>query len=366
MNEHKPIQSKYYERAYEALRQGNYDQARKICLQAVSQFELTGADQRLAAAFHILGEISYVQSKLADAETWYLKALSTDERNGKDNQLGYARSCHNLSAVLKANGKNDAAEEWLWKSIRIKESLGDSLGIAASYHLLGNVAKSRSDFSNAENWFLKALAIEQESNYLPGIVSSMLNLSYFETLRGNNDASQEWYSKALKTLERLDHASPIIGIGEKVQRGGDLKTAEILLKKALEITVKSQDYDGQSLSSRRLGYLALEMGDYAAAQNYYVRSVEIDENLNSTARAADSCYSLAEMYLLGSDKGTQNFQAAEYWFRKSMELRQAVSWRNNLSMYFILWCRRIQTVLQLSRKGRTVPFTFRTRRDGIS
>ena len=84
--------STYYVQANKAADQGQFELAKRICLEAAVHFERIGAEPEASKAYHLLGELSYRQNDLESAESWFRKAIALDERTGIDNTLGYARN----------------------------------------------------------------------------------------------------------------------------------------------------------------------------------------------------------------------------------------------------------------------------------
>ncbi len=341
MDANKTTPSNYYTWVKEALGRGEFEQAKKVCLQAMSRFESAGEDKETAIACHLLGEISYKQGEYGDAETWYLKALSIDERNGLDKELGYARTCNNLSAALRESGKYDAAEEWLWRSIRIKGQLGDDAGIAASYLQLGLVARKRSDFETAERRYLDSLALEERLGSVPGMVRTLLNLSRIAKEQDNSFAVEKWHKRLSQVLATEPRAAVAISLGEEAHRAGEGQSARIIYQAALDIADKSNDEESRSISLGCLGDLACEMGDYALAEDHYKESIAIDEQVGAKARAASNCSKLGKLYLRGGSDVQRDFRAAREWFRKELKLTEDSSWCDLLEMHVRLWFKQL-------------------------
>jgi tetratricopeptide (TPR) repeat protein len=318
--------------AQEEMRRGKFEDAKLICLDAVRTFELQGTHQQTSIAYHLLGEIAYRQEDLENAESWFRRAIAIDELHG-NKQLGYARTCNNLGAVANAAGKYDEAEDWLQKSIYIKELNGDERGIAASYHQMGIVAETRLDFETAEKWYLKSLAIEQKLDNTIGMIQTILNLSNVAEIKADKSGRNEWHQKALRILEEKGESSIAISLGQDAQLAGFFDAAEIMYQKALDLASKAGDDERRSLSFLGLGHVACGKGDRVTAVYNYSSSLKIDEQLQASERAGETCLRLSELFLVGVDDCEPDFRSAKKWYQKALTFKREVSWTNLLRVH---------------------------------
>lgn len=235
MQNDKGISSAYYCKAHEAIDGGDFEAANQICLDAVRQFESIGAELEASEAYHLLGEIAYQQEKFQDAKSWFLKAISVMTTTDEVSQLGYARTCNNLAAAENALGEFVAAENWLRKSIEIKEALHDKRGLAASYHQLGVIAETQGNLEEAERQYLKSLSVEEQIGNCSGTVQTMLNLAYVAEVRSDLQAVEQWYERALQILSEDGRPITALHLGNVQHQAGDYRAAAILYKKAYEL-----------------------------------------------------------------------------------------------------------------------------------
>jgi tetratricopeptide (TPR) repeat protein len=84
-----------------------------------------------------------------------MKALEIEER--RDNQIGAAKTYHNLGNVAKERHDLEAAERWYKKALEIKERRDNQIGAAKTYHNLGIVAALKEDFLAAGGWIMEGL-----------------------------------------------------------------------------------------------------------------------------------------------------------------------------------------------------------------
>jgi len=233
----------YYDKACEAIDRADFKAAIRICIDAAGQFERAGAFCDASVAYHLLGGAAYKAGDLKDARAWYLKSLSLIEPPDEKSQLDYASTCNNLAAVVNALGEHSSAEEWLRKSLRIKESLGDKLGMATTYNQLGVVADTQSNFKEAQQWYLQSLSIHEEIGNIDGVVGTLINLANVAEKRFGVEAVEEWYRKALHALDQDGKPSTAERLGGEAERVGHFQAAAILYKKAYEMSKQQREID---------------------------------------------------------------------------------------------------------------------------
>jgi tetratricopeptide (TPR) repeat protein len=115
-------------------------------------------------------------------------------------------------------------------------------------------------------------------------------------------------------------------LGRVVQHRGDLAAAEQWYCKSLEIEEALGYRPGMASSYHQLGILAHERGDLAAAEEWYRKSIEIKDALSDRPGLARSYHQLS---IVAKERG--DLAAAEQWCRKSLEVKEALGDRPGLA-----------------------------------
>jgi len=306
----------------------------ELCRKALESCEQAGQDE-VSVVCGRLGGIAYRRGDFDAAEQWYRKSLGIDERTG--NEHGAATTCHYLSFVADGRADSESAENWLWKSIHIKEKQGDEIGAAESYHQLGFVAYCRQDFDAAERWYLKSLEIEEKLDNEIGMAETYFNLSANARGQDNNKAAEEWLGKALQIFERKGSAKWTLQAARIAGQAREFGVAEKTCRKALEIAKKNGDDMCEAHSYQHLGSFAWQQGDYEASKQWYEKAFEAHEKRGAMDEAAKMCIALAHLSFAAIAGKPRDFHSAAWWFRKSLEIDDHVTWRKRLTLYARLW-----------------------------
>jgi len=102
-------------------------------------------------------------------------------------------------------------------------------------------------------------------------------------------------------------------LGMVAQERGDFAAAEQWYRKSLTIKEKQGNEHGAAITYHQLGRVALERRDFAAAGQWYRKSLAIEEKQGNEHGAASSYGQLGNLALI-----QREFVAAEQWYRKSL------------------------------------------------
>jgi tetratricopeptide (TPR) repeat protein len=160
-------------------------------------------------------------------------------------------------------------------------------------------------------------------------------LNEFWNVRGQGLEVRRWSDRCLKALEAADGTPPdldsaagalwLFMVGAEANRAilaGQLDAAYATYN------VIRQRFEGSHAESRerrlavtyhQLGSVAQDRGDLTAAENWYRKSLEIKEALDNRPGMALTYHQLG---ILAQDRG--DLTAAENWYRKSLEIKEAL------------------------------------------
>lgn len=208
------------------------------------------------------GIVANSREDFVASEKWYLKALEIHEE--LNDETDRAHTYFNLSRNAKDQKNDEAAEDWLQKTIQLFDKKGDVYAVIR----LGRDAGRQSDFVGAEKLYQKALEIakkngndEQESN-------CYVHLGSLASQQCDYEASKKWYRKALEIHEKcgsIDHAAKCctslgnLCLAKTVEKPRDFKTAKKWFQKALEIDDSTTWRDGLRFRARLWRYKFLSL-----------------------------------------------------------------------------------------------------------
>ena len=145
------------------LAAGKPDQARQAYVQLlthlVRQPETDEALGSISTIQHQLGMAAQARGRLDEAEGWYRRSLTINERLG--NHPPMALTYHQLGITAYLRARLDEAEAWCRKSLSMAEDLDDRPHMASNYHQLGLIAQKRGRLDEAKAWYRKSRIIEE-------------------------------------------------------------------------------------------------------------------------------------------------------------------------------------------------------------
>ena len=238
---------------------------------------LAGAEALCASLWHNLGMIAEERREFDDAEQWYRKSLTIEEK--LKNEYGQAQTLHQLGMIAEERREFDDAEQWYRKSLTIEEKLKNEYGQAQTLHQLGMIAEERRQFDDAEQWYRKSLAIKEKLKNEYGEASTLHQLGRIAEERRQFDDAEQWYRKSLAIKEKLKdeygQASTLHQLGMIAQKRRQFDEAEQWYRKSLAIEEKLKDEYGQASTLHQLGRIAQEGREFDDAERLYSQAEAI-------------------------------------------------------------------------------------------
>ncbi|MBK8956458.1 MAG: tetratricopeptide repeat protein [Saprospiraceae bacterium] len=273
----------HYTRAGILFQQKDYVRAEKEFLNAIAS---TDDNVCFPCTHQGLGHLYNVLMQFDKAEASLWKALELDST--------FHLALVNLGSVYGQQHQFDKAEEVLLKALKIKSKqvsvlinlanifsmtgrleksvdyykqalLIDSLHSSA-YFGLGRLFQSQGEFVKAEYYYLKVLGIK------PDDLDAMngLGLVYQETGRKENALNQ--YKEILKQYP--EYAPSWVNLGNMYFKSGELEKA----KESYQNALKFPRSFAMPFALQGLGSIAMKTGHTQEAENYFVKSLESDQN----------------------------------------------------------------------------------------
>jgi tetratricopeptide (TPR) repeat protein len=265
--------------------------------------EHAAAEQALLAAYDAFGGWLRRQIQGGAAETAF--ALLERQRRTMGRLLGMALTQQHHAAAQalmqpleefwRARGLQQEARGWV---DRCRSALEDRQGTPPPL--------------TSDAGALWLFAISSEANL--AILAGELDRAYgiYQTIRQQLEASPG--EKQRQRLSAIYHQ-----LGTVAMDRGDPVAAEDWYRKSLEIEEALGNRPGMATSYHTLGMVAQDRGDLVAAEDWYRKSLEIKEALGNRPGMASSYHQLG---ILAQDRGDP--VAAEDWYRTSLEIKEAL------------------------------------------
>jgi tetratricopeptide (TPR) repeat protein len=180
----------------------------------------------------------------------------------------------------------------------------------------------------------------EENEKLDSLYHSALELSE-QYLITDPSKALEWAHEALAYSDLLPpnrRFSPLVQLGELYMRNGVYDIATHYFIEYLSLAESQHDLNKEMIGLLNLGALNIELSRYAEAENYYFALIEQMNKLSSPEKEeALKKYSFAYAINLGliySEK--ENYQEAEYFFKRAEELLEKYELEDTKRVNFFL------------------------------
>lgn len=173
-------------------RQGVYDGAIEVLLEAVELAEKVGKPTLRATAFNNLGNIYNRLGDYEKAITYLEESLEIHSTSG-DKQL-MSDVLNNLGVVYKYQYDYDKARELYMESMVLREEVGDASGVADLWNnlallFIGKDSVTSADYDSAAVYFRYSMKVNLENNNYYGLSANYGNLSQVLRLKGDLDSA---------------------------------------------------------------------------------------------------------------------------------------------------------------------------------
>jgi len=197
----------FTDRTAALYRDGRYEEARAVALQALEVAEKTFGPEHVktATSLNILAEVDRVMGRYAEAEPLYRRALAIRERSLRPGSPEIAQVLNNLALLYYEMGRFADAEPMNRRALMI---VIDALGIEHPYtatcmNNLGGLYVSLGRYPEAEKLYRWALEVRQKSlgKGHPDVAQVLNNLGELYLLLGRHAEAEPLYARALTILE---------------------------------------------------------------------------------------------------------------------------------------------------------------------
>jgi CHAT domain-containing protein/Tfp pilus assembly protein PilF len=249
-----------------------------------------------AMALSNLAVIASMQGRNEPAQAMWLEVIARYRALGAI-PAQEAHVYNNYFLTLRRLGQLDTAQEYLERSIRIKESIDDgSQSLARGYNNLGLLMRQRGDLGAAEQAWSAALAIKRrldpESLDTQRLLGNLANLALE---RGDVDTAADLHASTLVVFRKTIPGSPTLAANLRNLAAvriaqGRLTEARDLLDEALAIELRNAT-PALSLADTRLalGQVAEARGDLAAAAASYDLALELHQRIAADSSGVAQC-----------------------------------------------------------------------------
>lgn len=274
-------------RAELRFREGNYPDSLAALDAAQALYESLGADDGVARALIVRGNIQEMSGQAEPAMENIARAIDRLDRVGDPRQQ--ARAHVNLGISQMRASRIEAALDNLEQAQGYFRRIGDARGEAIAMLNTGTLLARVGRQQEAEPAFERALAAFETAADERGQAIALSNLAGLASARRDSERSIELNRRALTIFEaiqsRPDIARVALNLGVAYRRRGELETAEALMRQAAEAFDELGIVPSHARSLINLGRLMLDRGraDETRQILAMLRGLELDRPTERSA-----------------------------------------------------------------------------------
>lgn len=256
-----PIAKKMEDAAEAEARNGNYDEAERIFLGALSTREQIDGPDHIDIPIS-LGKLSVFYwnlARYADAERMVTRTISIFEKHLGSDHIRLADELDSLALLMSEQGRQQDASSILERALNIKRTAypPDAPQIAMSLERLGDQRRAIGAYADAESFYRQALAIREpqldaDHRDIARVMNS-LGLTFQDQKRYSE--AEPLHKRALASVEKTsgpestDFAIQLNNLGVLNFRLGDYKEASELVARSIRILKLHLSPDHPELAS---------------------------------------------------------------------------------------------------------------------
>lgn len=262
------------------------EQLKKLCEQNL----ITSKSNKVLYKFYLkvfgstLNNIGYLAQQNGDlprAVEYLEKSMKIQEEIG--DKAGYAQSLNNIGIVYHAQGNVSKELDCFLTSVKISHEVGDTVSEANGMNNIGAIYKSLGDIPKALDYHQKSLTLLEQLGDKKGIAQAINNIALIYDDLGDMEKGMEYNLRSLKIREEIAHkkgiAESLNNIGYIYYRKHDMEKALDYYLRAEKMYEEANSKSGLSGVNGNLGSLYESKGDFKAALDCYTKSLKLEEEI---------------------------------------------------------------------------------------
>lgn len=279
----------------------------------------------LAKSYNTIGIAYWHKGEYVKALEQHFKSLKMKEEIG--DKEGVCSSYQNIGLVYKKQGDYTNALEFYFKSFELQKKIeaekpndvGTKKAIAGLLVSIGNIYENQGDYVKALDYDFKSLKIYEEVNFKKGIATSLNNIGNVYQNQKDFTKALEQYSKSLKIKEEIGDK---FGMGSALNniaciyalQGKNSKALELYFQ-VLETQTELGDKSGIANALNNIGSIYYELGDYKKGLVQDFKALKINEEIGDMGGIAFSSINIGIAYVK-----LKEFQQAKEYFNKALSI----------------------------------------------
>jgi DNA-binding SARP family transcriptional activator len=253
-----------------------------------------------ACIFLAYGSIRNLQGNYDEARRYILEALTILEQPLQVQLTESSTACLPLPTAIPQQILQKGEPALRRFQTRTEQAmLGNPLEVGLAYELLGIIDANVGQFTEALKHLHKALAIFEQHDLAIAMVKVYGNLGAVHAVKSENTVARTYMQRALALAERMGNLPMIAfvsgNLGEMATRSGNLLEAEEQFRRSLAMAEQVNDPEQMCWSNVALAIALQDQGNLAGAAEGIRRSLSIARAMKSTHNTGGALIALADL-----------------------------------------------------------------------
>ena len=285
-----------------------------------------------ASAYSIFGTCYLAQTDFNKAVFNYKKSIQQYE--ALHNSISNHKERIRLDSLIASRllsigviylnlGNYPTAQEYYFKSMKLRDEIGDKRGIADLYSNIGSLYNYQSDYKKALDYLNKSLRMQEQIGNKMGIAMALGNIGIVYSDQKDNYRALDYYIRSLAIIERLGDkrgiATSLLNIGVTYTDIKQYKKALEFFMRALTLCEETNDKNGIAIAYNSIGEFYANTGDNKNAEKYLLDALKIDIEIGAQDLQRQTELSLSTLF-----SETNRYQQALEHYKKAVELKDAM------------------------------------------
>ncbi|MFG6094033.1 CHAT domain-containing protein [Leptothoe sp. ISB3NOV94-8A] len=267
-----------------------------------------------------LGSVYASSGEYERAIDFLQRSLKIEQEIG--NRRGEANSLGNLGTVYYALGKYERAISFLQQSLDIAKNIGERDCEAFSLGNLGLVYNALGEYSRAIELFQQSLEIAKEIGYRRSEASSLGNLGLAYLSLGESSHAIDFLQQQLDILQEIGNrggeANSLTTLGDAYYALGEYERAIDFHQQSFDIAREIEYHQGKSNSLSGLGNAYYALGEYERAIDFHQQRLDIARKIGNRRGESNSLHNLGIIF-----RNLDDLTTAEQYFQTSAQIQES-------------------------------------------
>lgn len=317
------------------LRKGEHAKVRDYLDKCLPIFNSLHYKEYIARTYNQYGYLENNVSNYKEAIYYFKESLKINEEIG--NKSAMAINLGNLGTIYSILSDYTAAMNTLMQAYYINHKLGNQESMAKNLNNLGLVYRSLSDYPRAIEHFQKALSINEQLENKKDISSNLGNISLVYSNLGDYKMAMDYQQRSLQIEEllgrKIEMARGYGNMGSIYINLQNYNAAMQYIQKALSINQAISNKKGVAVNLKNIGEINLIRGNYTQALACQKQSLAINEEIANKPGQSNNLLEMGNIFRDAPDSFVVNqgintrlkYKTADTYYIRSLNIAQDIN-----------------------------------------